>query len=401
MQKRLYKRGTVQGRNNSPTKDQILNVAERFFASKGFSETRIADISSALGIAQSTIYEHFQNKEEILFAIPKENTEELISINERHLRGLVGAETKLRKLIWNYMEYLGNHRDYTTILLFHLRSNRDFYNTENYQLLKKFTKPYREAVVEGQSHREFRDDIQPYVILNLIFGSIDMILITWLIKNDPQEPLVMFEDLFCLLMRSIRANFTEVTEEETKKRILDAAAKVFYKSGYDKARIQDIAALVGLADATIYKYFSSKEDILFTLPIEKTKELMFIVGQELNETGDPRIRIDALLRNYLYYLDIHRQYSSIVLFDLRFNRGFYHTEAYKIFRKFARIFYEALVDIISIEQLWGRSNPYVATKMIFGLIDHLLISSLKFGRPAALSELSDQICKLVISSVTR
>jgi len=47
--------------------------------------------------------------------------------------------------------------------------------------------------------------------------------------------------------------------EERRQEILDAAMRVFYDKGYEKASISDIALKIGVAQGLIYRYFKSKE----------------------------------------------------------------------------------------------------------------------------------------------
>ena len=47
-------------------KEEILDVAERFFATKGFDNTSTNDILKEVGIARGTLYYHFKSKEDIL-----------------------------------------------------------------------------------------------------------------------------------------------------------------------------------------------------------------------------------------------------------------------------------------------------------------------------------------------
>ncbi len=53
--------------------------------------------------------------------------------------------------------------------------------------------------------------------------------------------------------------------EERRRQILDAAAVVFARRGYHRARTKEIAAEAGVAEGTIYKYFKSKEALLISL----------------------------------------------------------------------------------------------------------------------------------------
>ncbi len=47
-----------------------------------------------------------------------------------------------------------------------------------------------------------------------------------------------------------------------RKQILDAATQVFAEKGFHRATIKDIARVAGIADGTIYTYFSSKTEVL-------------------------------------------------------------------------------------------------------------------------------------------
>jgi len=48
------------------TKDKILTTALKLFSSKGFKATTVRDISGAMGVKQSALYNHFKNKDAIL-----------------------------------------------------------------------------------------------------------------------------------------------------------------------------------------------------------------------------------------------------------------------------------------------------------------------------------------------
>ena len=49
-----------------PTKQRILNCAVDLFASKGYTETSVRDIATAVGIKPASLYNHFLSKEDLL-----------------------------------------------------------------------------------------------------------------------------------------------------------------------------------------------------------------------------------------------------------------------------------------------------------------------------------------------
>jgi AcrR family transcriptional regulator len=55
---------------------------------------------------------------------------------------------------------------------------------------------------------------------------------------------------------------------QTREHLLDTAAVLFAEQGYNETTIEHIARAAGSSRATVYSYFSTKEDILRTLAVE-------------------------------------------------------------------------------------------------------------------------------------
>ena len=54
-------------------------------------------------------------------------------------------------------------------------------------------------------------------------------------------------------------------QKDKKKRIIDAAARVFAQKGYAGTAVADIAVQAEIGKGTIYAYFDSKEDLFFAV----------------------------------------------------------------------------------------------------------------------------------------
>lgn len=57
--------------------------------------------------------------------------------------------------------------------------------------------------------------------------------------------------------------------EETRTKLLDAAAKVFAEKGYERASMDDVAAEAGMTKGALYWNFDSKEGLFHTLLDER------------------------------------------------------------------------------------------------------------------------------------
>jgi AcrR family transcriptional regulator len=80
--------------------------------------------------------------------------------------------------------------------------------------------------------------------------------------------------------------------EEKRKLILDAAVRVFARSGYHTSRVADIAEEAGVAHGLLYHYFPSKEEVLATVFRENWAELLarFRAVEASDEPADEKLR---------------------------------------------------------------------------------------------------------------
>jgi AcrR family transcriptional regulator len=98
--------------------------------------------------------------------------------------------------------------------------------------------------------------------------------------------------------------------EEKRRLILDAAVRVFARSGFHTSRVGDIAEEAGVAHGLLYHYFSSKDEVLDTIFREQWGVLVDRL-EAIEESGEPAIdqlrHVAAIvLRNYKHNPDVIR-----------------------------------------------------------------------------------------------
>ena len=102
---------------------------------------------------------------------------------------------------------------------------------------------------------------------------------------------------------------------DTKEKILQTALVAFSRYGYEGARMEKIAAEVGINKASLYFHFSSKEEIfrvLFTRIIEKYEARL----AKMFESGEGAPVHDRLVRLYRDYLLYHWQNPEMDFWNL-------------------------------------------------------------------------------------
>ncbi len=75
-------------------------------------------------------------------------------------------------------------------------------------------------------------------------------------------------------------------QADRRRQILDAAVKVFARSGFHTSRVGDIAEEAGVAYGLVYHYFKSKEELLETI-FRDTWTLMLARVHEVEGSGVP------------------------------------------------------------------------------------------------------------------
>ncbi len=160
--------------------------------------------------------------------------------------------------------------------------------------------------------------------------------------------------------------FKQQMIEARRTQILEAAATVFAKKGFHKAKITEIAETAGVAEGTIYNYFDNKRDLLLAmvelLALQSLKSL--IVNQP--PTG-PKEFITTVLRDR-YQLAQERGYLLMPILAEMFTDAELRQEVYrKLAMPVAGLIEKYIQDHID-SGLFRPVNPVIVTRMFIGAI---------------------------------
>ena len=94
--------------------------------------------------------------------------------------------------------------------------------------------------------------------------------------------------------------------------ILEAAGEVFHEKGYTAARIEDIAARVGILKGSLYYYIESKEDLLFALSDQAHSSGVESIAEPPELAGaDAPTRLGDFVRRWCVVLDANPPYATV------------------------------------------------------------------------------------------
>jgi len=159
---------------------------------------------------------------------------------------------------------------------------------------------------------------------------------------------------------------------DKRRQILDAAVRVFARQGFHATRVSDIADEAGVAYGLVYHYFSSKDEVLNELFVERWSLLLAAI-EEADRTGEaPREKLAAVAG---FIIDSYRhdpELMKVIIVEVtRAANSFGRTHLPEIRRA-----YQSIAKIVADGQAAGafRSDidPLFASMAFYGAIEQLL-----------------------------
>ena len=191
-------------KENARKRDAILEAALEVFAQKGFLDATISEIAKKASVAEATIYEYFENKENLLFSIPEKKQKESLDLLALQLAGVKGALNKIRKFIWFYFWVFQNNRLWSSVVLMILRPNRKFLNAPAYQLIRVWAQEILKIFKEGQEEGSIRKDINILVARNMFLGTIEHLASRWILMDKPKDLTEFADDTADLIVNAVK-----------------------------------------------------------------------------------------------------------------------------------------------------------------------------------------------------
>jgi TetR/AcrR family fatty acid metabolism transcriptional regulator len=193
-----------------------------------------------------------------------------------------------------------------------------------------------------------------------------------------------------------------VTTAATDKRrvILDAAVRVFARQGFHTCRVSDIADEAGVAYGLVYHYFSSKEEILDTLFLERWDIMLAAIADADRSERSAREKLYAVAA---FIIDSYRhdpELMKVIIVEVtRAANTFGLTHLAKI-----REAYAGIAAIVASAQSDGifraEITPEFAAQAFYGSVEQVLTGWIFDSVPVGEGEL-DRAKVLIVETICR
>ncbi|HEV7176816.1 MAG TPA: TetR/AcrR family transcriptional regulator [Solirubrobacteraceae bacterium] len=159
---------------------------------------------------------------------------------------------------------------------------------------------------------------------------------------------------------------------DKRRIILEAAVRVFARQGFHTCRVSDIADEAGVAYGLVYHYFSSKEEILDTLFLERWDVMLEAISEVDASSRSPREKLQAIAGFIVESYRHDPELMKVIIVEVtRAANTFGRTHLAKI-----REAYSQIAGIVARAQAAGvfreQISPEFAALAFYGLIEQVL-----------------------------
>jgi AcrR family transcriptional regulator len=191
-------------------KELIVEAAARVFALNGYSNAAVADIARQANIGKGTVYEYFQSKEDLFFAVFEwfqKKTEKAAVVGISDLGG--GAADRLSALNDSLMKLWDEIKDvFALVMEFWAASSSIQMRQRLKGAFKQMYGDYRRIVSaliqDGIKSGEFRPDVKPEPVAAALVGTWDALFLqAWF--DESFDPAATAKDFMDTVLHGLAA----------------------------------------------------------------------------------------------------------------------------------------------------------------------------------------------------
>jgi len=194
---------SVRREKNNEKYQAILRAAIKVFASRGFFQSKVADVAQAAGVADGTVYLYFKSKDDLLISIFNETMDDVIAKSRGELQKIEDPVERLRKIASLHLAWLGHDRQLAVVFQVELRQSTKFMEEFSTTRLAEYFELIREVIVDGQAKGIFRKEVQPQVATKVFFGALDEMVTNWILSRKRYALETMVRPVLDILIRGL------------------------------------------------------------------------------------------------------------------------------------------------------------------------------------------------------
>ena len=170
-------------------RERILDAAVRVFAQEGFFNAKVSQIAHAAGVADGTIYLYFKSKDDLLISLFEDRMEQVNATLRQALGSTEDPIARLQRVIELHLQMIESNRHMAEVICVELRQSSKFVKEYANPKFGEFLRLIAGAIADGQKAGALKADLDPPTVARALFGALDEIALSWLVKGKEKMDL--------------------------------------------------------------------------------------------------------------------------------------------------------------------------------------------------------------------
>ncbi len=188
-------------------RQEILSVAEKLFAAKGFFPTTMSQIAQKAEFGTGTLYKYFKSKEDLYFTLIDEKTDEINRLVKAELSKKIPAKERMERVLRLQFEFIEENRDFFRIYI--SERNRFEWTVKEdlgrgiHDKMVTYIKILEKVMKEGIKEGEFVPK-DPTDLAHALVGIVNSFVFEWLIAPQPYPLISKVETVLDIFLGGVQ-----------------------------------------------------------------------------------------------------------------------------------------------------------------------------------------------------
>ncbi|MCP5264973.1 MAG: TetR family transcriptional regulator [Burkholderiaceae bacterium] len=191
-------------RRKATRRREILEAAREVFLEAGLEHAAIKAIAARAGCVEGTLYTYFESKRAIFDAVLADFYDRLIADIEPHFMVLGSTRDRLAYLVARHLRIAIDDPGFARLIADERRAPRPYAGSKLHALNRRYSRFLMTTITDGIARGELRDDIDPTMVRDLIFGGVEHWLMSPHSRRDSFVPAKVASTMVDLWLSGMR-----------------------------------------------------------------------------------------------------------------------------------------------------------------------------------------------------
>jgi AcrR family transcriptional regulator len=193
----------LRQRRSQQRREKIVAAATRLFGRQGIGQTSLTDVARLAGIPLPSLYDYFQDKQDLVAAVPEENFLALYrQVTADATDGERSARVLLKSIYLANFDYIRANPDWGRVFFLEIWPSAAVAHARIRKSVDRYALRYVELVRDAIEARDYRKGLDPYLAMSSLMGGMCHLTAVWLLYRRPYDLVQRGAEMFDLLERS-------------------------------------------------------------------------------------------------------------------------------------------------------------------------------------------------------